>query len=441
MDATAAFHLMRLISKLATLGHSIVMTLHQPTSRIFHLMCRCNHRLLILESGNLSYFGYARNATTFFESIGYKVPPLTNATDFFLDLVNRDFDDGSEYLMSIALESYEYAGVEDGARGTKTSKKDIQQPVTADIVNDAFREQQLPQLLEEVERINLIAANLPQPVLEGNTYFVQFLVLCKRNTINLMRNPGIFWLRLVMYVALCLCLGTLYWNIDNKTENTQDRVSLLYFCMTFFSFMSISAMPAFVEERGVYMRERTNNHYRTITYVLADFVATLPWMAMLSIVCSGIVYCMCHLRWGWEYFGVFVLAFFVTMMVSENIMIAISAASSYFMVGLALGAGLLGLYITLGGFVLRIPNIPDGWKWAHYTISFHAYAYEIFMDNDLKDNYNVDIGGTGSGNEVLKDFGMNDADIGFDFGVLCIMIAVYRIIFYILLKFKHRRLE
>ena len=403
------------------------MTLHQPTSRIFELMCKYEYYLLILESGNMSYFGYAKDSLAFFESIGYKVPANHNATDYFLDLVNRDFDKTQEQ------EKEEEAGVKAPKKGTTR--------FTADIINEAFATRCLPDIVAKVDEINNSTKSSKVPKLPGNNQFIQFFVLVKRNTFNLMRNPGIFWLRLVMYASLCLCLGTLYWDIDNEAENTQDRINLLFFCLTFFSFMSISAMPAFVEERGVYMRERMNNHYSTLSYVLADFFASIPWVFMLSLVCTAIVYPMAHLRWDWEYYAMFLLAFFVTLVVAENMMVAISATSSLFMVGLAAAAGILGLFMTLGGFVIRPDNIPVGWKWAHYGISFHTYAFEIFMHNDLHDNFNVDLGenGTGNGNEVLKDYSMDDADIGFDFFILCMMILFYRIAFYFLLKFRNRR--
>jgi hypothetical protein len=35
----------------------------------------------------------------------------------------------------------------------------------------------------------------------------QFATLCKRNFWNFALNPGVYWLRIAMYAALCLCLG------------------------------------------------------------------------------------------------------------------------------------------------------------------------------------------------------------------------------------------
>ena len=34
--------------------------------------------------------------------------------------------------------------------------------------------------------------------------------------LNFWRNLGVFWLRLGMYVMLCLCIGTVYYNMDNS---------------------------------------------------------------------------------------------------------------------------------------------------------------------------------------------------------------------------------
>jgi hypothetical protein len=40
-----------------------------------------------------------------------------------------------------------------------------------------------------------------------SSFVQQFWTLCRRNTFNFALNPGVYWLRVAMYAALCLCLG------------------------------------------------------------------------------------------------------------------------------------------------------------------------------------------------------------------------------------------
>ena len=199
LDATSAYQLLRLITKLANLGHSIVMTIHQPTSRLFKLMCDNNFYMLILESGHESYFGYAKHAVEYFNSLGYPVPPLSNATDFFLDLVDRDFQ---HELNHSTLESnnknVENENENENEQITITSGTGV---IAADVINTTFDQDYLPAILQEIDEINKERKSMELTHLHGNNFFIQFWILFKRNFLNNARNPMIFTIRLVMYVV------------------------------------------------------------------------------------------------------------------------------------------------------------------------------------------------------------------------------------------------
>lgn len=48
----------------------------------------------------------------------------------------------------------------------------------------------------------------------------------RRNKDNI-RNPGIYWVRLAMFVMLCLMIGSMYWDIGNDQNDIQVTTTLL----------------------------------------------------------------------------------------------------------------------------------------------------------------------------------------------------------------------
>lgn len=89
-----------------------------------------------------------------------------------------------------------------------------------------------------------------------------------------LRDFGVFWARLAMYAMIAIMMGTEYLRMDlyvttpKKTQKKkkpvtvgltlfrsqdrlQDRMSILFFSCAFLVFMSVAAVPAFIEERGV----------------------------------------------------------------------------------------------------------------------------------------------------------------------------------------------
>merc|ERR1712244_93270 len=95
--------------------------------------------------------------------------------------------------------------------------------------------------------------------------------------------------------------------------NEHDRVSILFFIVTFLTFLSIAGIPSFLELRGLYIRERLNNHYNPLAYSIANFISSLPWMLLIALVVCVILFFMMqdHGLNDGEYFFIFFLNIFV----------------------------------------------------------------------------------------------------------------------------------
>lgn len=57
---------------------------------------------------------------------------------------------------------------------------------------------------------------------EGQPSFLtQSVVLTKRSFVNMYRDLGYYWLRFAIYVALCLCVGTIYYDVGHSYGSIQ----------------------------------------------------------------------------------------------------------------------------------------------------------------------------------------------------------------------------
>lgn len=59
------------------------------------------------------------------------------------------------------------------------------------------------------------------------SFFTQCLVLTKRSSVNMYRDLGYYWLRLAIYVLLCLGLGTIYYDIGSGNSSIKVRTRSL----------------------------------------------------------------------------------------------------------------------------------------------------------------------------------------------------------------------
>jgi hypothetical protein len=53
------------------------------------------------------------------------------------------------------------------------------------------------------------------------SFLTQSLVLTKRSFVNMYRDLGYYWLRFAIYIALCLCVGTIFYDVGHTFGSIQ----------------------------------------------------------------------------------------------------------------------------------------------------------------------------------------------------------------------------
>ncbi|GKB78451.1 ABC transporter G family member 9-like protein, partial [Tanacetum coccineum] len=84
LDSTTAQRIVSTLWELTRGGRTIVMTIHQPSSKLFYLF----HKVLLLSEGNPLFFGNGSEIMDYFQSIGFSPSAAMNPADFLLDLAN-----------------------------------------------------------------------------------------------------------------------------------------------------------------------------------------------------------------------------------------------------------------------------------------------------------------------------------------------------------------
>ncbi|XP_026447179.1 ABC transporter G family member 22-like isoform X3 [Papaver somniferum] len=113
LDSTTALRMVRMLHEIAKAGKTVVTTIHQPSSRLFHKF----DKLILLGKGSLLYFGNASEAMVYFSSIGCTPLIAMNPAEFLVDLANGNIND-----VSVPLELKDKVQMDDSTRETKNGK-------------------------------------------------------------------------------------------------------------------------------------------------------------------------------------------------------------------------------------------------------------------------------------------------------------------------------
>lgn len=434
LDSAAAFFVVTALRNLARDGRTIIASIHQPSSEVFELF----DNLTLLSGGKLIYFGQANNAIEHFTSAGFPCPQLRNPSDHFLRAINADFDQVKSNLKgSFKIRDRESIDPIDRMSTNQVVK----------ILSDAY--QSSDYAMGTISRIHEIL-QMQGTLLEAGgsqaSFFKQCLTLTRRSFVNMSRDIGYYWLRLVIYIVLSLCLGSIFYDLNTKYEGILGRAGCIAYVGGFLTFMSIGGFPSFVEDMKVFNRERLNGHYGVLAFVIGNTLSSLPFLFLISLVSSLIVYFMVGLHPGFEHFAYFVISLFAQVAIVESLMMAVASLVPNFLMGIITGAGIQGIFMLVAGFFRLIDDLPKPvWRYPLSYIGFDMYALQGMYLNEFIgltfENYVLDgkkIGPPIPGWYVIREmYGIRTSMTKWeDIAVLFGMIIVYRIIFFICIKLR-----
>ncbi|KAG6625164.1 hypothetical protein CIPAW_16G077400 [Carya illinoinensis] len=428
LDSASAFFVTQTLSGLSRDGRTVIASIHQPSSQVFELF----DRLCLLSGGKTVYFGEACEAYEFFAQAGFPCPALRNPSDHFLRCVNSDFDKVKATLRGSMKLRFE--------AGDDPLEKITTAEAIRTLIDSYCTSQYCYAVREKVEEISKFKGTVLDSGGSQASFLMQAFTLTKRSFVNMSRDFGYYWLRLLIYIVVTICVGTIYYNVGTGYTSILARGSCASFVFGFVTFLSIGGFPSFVEDMKVFHRERLNGHYGVASYVIGNTLSAMPFLILITFLSGTICYFMVHLHPGFERYVFFVLCLFASVTVVESLMMAIASIVPNFLMGIIIGAGIQGIFMLVSGY-FRLPNdIPKPvWRYPMSYISFHYWAVQGQYQNDLKglffDNQRLDLPKI-SGEYILENVYQINVHRSkwVDLGVIFSMIAIYRILFFMLIK-------
>ncbi|XP_021808246.1 ABC transporter G family member 9-like [Prunus avium] len=401
LDSRTAQRIVSALWDLASGGRTIVMTIHQPSSRIFYMF----HMVMLLSEGNCLYFGKVSEVMDYFSGIGYVPLVAMNPADLLLDLASGLAPDGSHENKSKPRQSL--------ALAYKHSRLDS--------LKAQLQETNSRQFQDGSEDKSL--AKWP------TTWWQQFSVLLKRG-LKERRHESFSGLQIGQVVAVALLAGLLWW--QSNFSHLQDQTGLLFYVCEFWGFLPmLQAIFTFPQERKMLEKERSSGTYRLSSYFISRIVADLPMELVLPTLFVTITYWMAGLKLTAVHFFHTLLVVLLSVLVAQGMGLALGALVMDQKKATVLGTVLMVSFLISGGYYVQ--HVPAFIAWIKY-ISIINYSYKLLLGSQYKndDTYPCD-----SGVCLVRDF-PNIKHVGLNGQIgaavaLAIMLVGYRLIGYLAL--------
>ncbi|KAI3777226.1 hypothetical protein L1987_47024 [Smallanthus sonchifolius] len=375
LDSTSAQSVIEKVHNIARAGSTVVLTIHQPSSRIQLLL----DHLIILARGQLMYQGSPKDVGSHLGRMGWKVPKGENPIEFLIDVIQQydqseygvdalaEFvvtgtkppqlsDDDMSFLVTPPPDMPEHHDHDNrfdhSVRSPWNSSKSwTQSGIMQSIISTPTRYTNSSKILAGTPTphtsdytVNEDDYITPSNAADGpdhhhhlgpkfmNSFFAETWVLMCRNFKSIKRTPELFLSRLMVLTIMGFMMATMFKNPERTMQGITNRLSFFIFTICLFFFSSNDAVPAFIQERFIFVRETSHNAYRASSYTIAGLITYLPFLLLQAAVYAGLTWFALKLEGSFVYF---LIVLYVSILSTNSFVVFVSSVVPNFILGYA----------------------------------------------------------------------------------------------------------
>ncbi|XP_076452738.1 uncharacterized protein LOC143288276 [Babylonia areolata] len=486
LDSSTAYMLMLLLKRFTEQsGKAVVVTIHQPSSQIFHMFTH----LLLMAEGRIAYFGDGAKTLDFFEELDLFCEPHYNPADFILETVKKDKDtvkritDLAEKKRCTDLWPAKLRHTESFALKHSSSHSTIGTRVhSGDVVlctgsssrsnaqADADGDVMVSLIEPDVEAMGMeggvvVKCNgdhkfndvrLPTPPTDveplrrwATGFWTQFKMLNWR-TFKHSRSRIISKYNIINSTSIAIICSLLWFQMERNHETIKDRMAFLFFVATYWSFVPMfDAITSFPGERPVIVKERAAGAYRLSAFYFAKMSSEMPLIVLMPSIFCTLTYWMAGMRGLPQFFATWAILI-LNVLNTQGIGYIVGAAIWDLQMGITT-ASILVLYgLLAAGFY--VSRLPPWLTWCRY-LSIVCYPYNAISILELGDleplpctnitNFELPACEEGSNSTVvmpetiLRHYGA-ELPLHCYVATIAIQVFAWRTVAYLALKYKDK---
>mmetsp|Transcript_2833 Transcript_2833/g.5300 ORF Transcript_2833/g.5300 Transcript_2833/m.5300 type:complete len:404 (+) Transcript_2833:1198-2409(+) len=345
--------LIQVLKKVANAGSSVLFTIHQPSSDVFNSF----DSIILMNGGQVMATGEVNDMYSFFCDRGQPIPNHYNPADWLMHVAQTVSK--AELLKAGFFPEDSRAMIKEGDTSSTTI---IEEP---DDSSNSFN-----------SRIDTAQV----------TFKTQVAMLLQREWRNIIRNKKALAARFVFTTVMSFLLGVIFWKVGERSLSSFPNLQSHFGSMVMVLMLSMfgTAQPsllAFPEERPVFLREYSTNHYFVSSYFASRLVLEAVVTFVQVMLSCLITYFFLALTMNFIYFFAIVYV------------LAMAATAVAVLLGCSVGDPKMGqeflpiLFIPqllFAGFFVPPEFIPSWLRWAQYLCSL-TYAVRLALDAEFRE--------------------------------------------------------
>lgn len=357
LDATSAFQLIRTLKALARKGRTIITTIHQPRSEIWHLF----DNLVVLTRGSPVYSGAISECVPWFESRGFALPPFVNPAEHVIDITAVD---------------------------NRTPELEEETSTRVEALKAAWEAESQHRYAPDGGVTEHTRRERRKKKSEHAGFFRQLAVLTDRTFKVTYRDPLGMTASIVEAILMGAIAGYLFYNLGRDQAGIRSREGALYttaalqgyLILLFETYRMTIDIPTFD-------REHSENCVDPLPFLLSRRIARLPTEDFpVPFIFSLFMYFMCGYERSVEKFfiflGISIVNHYIAVTCATTCVVAVRhfpGASLIANLAYTLQSICCGMFIQSNSLPIYVRWI----KWCTYTF----YAMGAYCANEFQGNF------------------------------------------------------
>lgn len=407
LDSTSALQVIELLSSMARRNRrTVILSIHQPGYRILQYISN----FLVLSHGLVVHFGSLKSLEKRIGEMGIQIPIQLNALEFAMEIIDK-------------LE-------EDSNPPTTTQIEEEE--------NQLFSSPLWPdEVIDKIPKHN----NSRQISIFYSSHLLEIMFLCSRFWKLIYRTNQLLLGRTLQAIVGGIGLGSVYLRVKRDEGGVAERLGLFAFSLSLLLSSTVEALPIFLQERRVLMKEASRGVYKISSYMIANTIVFLPFLLAVAVLFAAPVYWLVGLNPSIGAFAFFTFVVWLIVMMASSLVLFLSAISPDFITGNSLICTVLGGFFLFSGYFIPKQNIPRYWIFMYY-ISLYRYPLEAMVVNEYWGAKSecfswADEGRRRlcvlTGDDVLKNRGLEEDIRRMNVGIMIGFFVFYRFLCWIIL--------
>ena len=271
---------------------------------------------------------------------------------------------------------------------------------------------------------------------------IEILFLCSRFWRIIYRTKQLFLARTMQALVGGFGLGSVYIKIRKDEGGVAERLGLFAFSLSFLLSSTVEALPIYLQERRVLMKEASRGAYRISSYMIANTFVFLPFLFVVSMLFAVPVYWLVGLNPSLSAFTFFTFVVWLIVLMASSLVLFLSAVSPDFISGNSLICTVLGAFFLFSGYFIPKDSIPKYWLFMYY-VSLYRYPLDALLTNEYwnvrNECFSQQIEGSQcllTGFDVLKSRGLEKDNRWMNVGIMLGFFVFYRVLCWLILARK-----